>query len=119
MLRPLRVLFDTVGDGVKLTAAGYLAPAVVRTLFDELDLGSEWIGAGNREDQTLPILLLREASQRLGLLRKYKGRLVPTSRGRTLAGDPVGLWWHLAGALPLGGRDASGASWQAGCCCSP
>jgi hypothetical protein len=114
MLRPLRVLLDTVGDGVKLTAAGYLPPAVVRKVFDELDLGEEWIGAGNREDQTFPILLLREAAQRLRLLRRYKGRLVPTSRGRKLAGDAVGLWWHLADALPLGGRDPSDASWQAG-----
>jgi hypothetical protein len=107
-------LLDTVGDGVKLTAAGYLPPAVVRTIFDELDLGSEWIGAGNREDLTVPVLALREAGQRLRLLRKHKGRLVPTSRGRTLAGDPVDMRWHLAGALPLGGRDVSDASWQAG-----
>jgi hypothetical protein len=31
-----------------------------------------------------------------------------------LAADPVALWWHLAGALPLGGRYASDAGWQAG-----
>ncbi|TVR20015.1 MAG: plasmid pRiA4b ORF-3 family protein, partial [Nitriliruptor sp.] len=47
-------------------------------------------------------------------LRKYKGRLVPTARGRDLAGDPVGLWWHLARALPVGGRDVSDPEWQAG-----
>jgi hypothetical protein len=114
MLRPLRVLCDTVGEGVKLTAAGYLPPAAVRTIFDELDLAQEWIGAGNREDLTFPVLQLREAAQRLRLVRKHKGRLVRTSRGRTLSADPVGLWWHLAGELPLGGRDASEASWQAG-----
>ncbi len=114
MVRPFTVLLDTIGDGVKLTAAGYLPPAVVQTIFDELDLGDEWIGKGNREDLTVPVLDLRETAQRLGLLRKYKGRLVPTTRGRTLAGDPVGLWWHLVGALPLGGRDASDAGWQAG-----
>jgi hypothetical protein len=34
--------------------------------------------------------------------------------GRELAGDPVGLWWHLAGALPVGGRDVSDPEWQAG-----
>jgi hypothetical protein len=114
MLRPLRVLCDTVGEGVKLTAAGYLPPAVVRTIFDELDLAQEWIGAGNREDLTLPVLQLREVAQRLRLVRRHKGRLVPTTRGRTLSADPVGLWWHLAGELPLGGRDASDAAWQAG-----
>jgi hypothetical protein len=114
MLHPLTVLLDAVGDGVKLTAAGYLPPAVVRTIFDDLDLGDEWIGKGNREDLTAPVLTLREAAQRLGLLRKYKGKLVPTARARTLADDPVGLWWHLADRLPLGGRNPSDVEWQAG-----
>ena len=114
MVRPFTVLLDTVGDGVKLTAAGYLAPAVVQTIFDEFDLGDEWIGKGNREDLTVPVLHLRETAQQLKLLRKYKGRLVPTPRGRELADDPVGLWSHLANALPIGGRDAADAGWQAG-----
>jgi hypothetical protein len=48
-----------------------------------------------------------------GALRKSKGRLVPTPRGRTLATDPVGLWRQLADALPIGGRDVTDASWQA------
>ncbi len=100
--------------GEKLTAAGYLPPAVVVTIFDELDLGDEWIGKGNREDLTVPVLELREAGQRFGLLRKYKGKLLPTARARTLADDLVGLWWHLAGRLPLGGRKPSDVQWQAG-----
>jgi hypothetical protein len=114
MVRPLRVLLDAIGDGVKLTAAGYLPPAVVQAIFDELDLGDEWIGKGNREDLTVPVLELREAAQRLKLVRRYKGRLVPTSRGKNLAQDPVGLWWHVAESLPLGGRGETDAAWQAG-----
>ncbi len=114
MVRPYTVLLDTVGDGVKLTGAGYLPPAVVQGIFDALDLGEEWIGKGNREDLTVPVLELRETAQQLKLLRKYKGQLMPTTRGRKLAVDPVGLWWHLADALPFGGRDASDAEWQAG-----
>jgi len=113
VVRPFTVLLDTVGDGVKLTAVGYLPPAVVQTVFDELGMGEEWIGKGNREDLTVPVLQLRETAQQLKLLRKYKGRLVPTARGRDLAGDPVGLWRHLAGALPVGGRDVSDPEWQA------
>jgi hypothetical protein len=114
MVRPFTVLLDAVGDGVKLTAAGYLPPTVVQTIFEELDMGDEWIGKGNREDLTIPVLQLRETAQQLKLLGKYKGRLVPTARGRDLAGDPVGLWWHLAGELPVGGRDVADAEWQAG-----
>ena len=37
---------------------------------------------------------------RLGLLRRYRGMLLATPRGRKLRGDPVGLWWHLAEQLP-------------------
>ncbi len=114
VVRPFTVLLDTVGDGVKLTAAGYLPPAVVQTIFDELDMGDERIGKGNREDLAPPVLQLRETAQQLKLLRKYKGRLVPTKRGRELAGDPAGLWSHPAHALPVGGRDVSDAQWQAG-----
>jgi hypothetical protein len=113
-VRPFTVLLDTIGDGVQLTAGGYLPPVVVQAIFDELDMGDEWIGKGNREDLTVPVLQLRETAQQLKLLRKYKGRLVPTARGRELAGDPAGLWWHLAGALPVGGRDVSDPEWQAG-----
>jgi len=114
MMRPLQVLLDVVGDGIRLTAAGYLPPAIVVALFDQLDMADEWIGKGNREDLTLPVLELREAGQRLGLLRKAKGRLLPTARGRKLAADPVGLWCHLANRLPLGGSDITDAGWQAG-----
>jgi len=114
MMRPLQVLLDTIGDGVKLTAAGYLPPAIVAVLFEQLDMGEEWMGKGNREDLTLPVLELREAGQRLGLLRKHKGRLLPTARGRKLATDPLALWHHVAGKLPLGGRDPADAGWQAG-----
>lgn len=99
---------------MKLTAAGYLPPALVRAAFEELGLSDEWIGAGNREDVTVPVLELRQSAQRLGLLRKYRARLLPTARGRTLADDPVGLWHHLAARLPIGGRRETDAEWQAG-----
>jgi hypothetical protein len=113
-LRPLQVLLDAVGEGVKLTAAGYLPPAVVEQVFTELRLDEVWIGRGNREDLTLPVLELREATQQLGLLRKHTGRLSPTARWGRLRDDPIALWWHVAGRLPLSGRGIDDAGWQAG-----
>lgn len=96
-------LLDRVGDeGIKLTQAGYLPPAHVEAAFGELELNKEWIGKGNREDQTYPVLHLRESAQRAGLLRKHRGRLVATARGKALRGDPVGLWGHLAERTPIG-----------------
>lgn len=103
--RPWRVLLRLVGTGVTLTKAGYLPPNVVETVYRELDLDTTWFGRGNREDQTAPVLLLRESAQDLGLLRKSKGELLPTSAARKVADDPVALLRHIAGRLPRGRRE--------------
>ena len=101
MMRRFTWLLQRVGDdGIKLTAAQYLPPVHVEAAMNELDMGDEWIGKGNREDMTLPVLSLREATQRLSLVRKYRGRLLLTKLGRRLRDDPVALWWHIAHRLP-------------------
>lgn len=107
-VRPYRWLLNRVGDdGIKLTQAGYLPPLQVQAAFTELGLDADWIGAGNREDLTYPVLALRESAQRIGLLRKYRGRLLATARGRALRDDPVGLWRHIAERTPTGSSDPS------------
>lgn len=106
MVRPYAWLLDRVGEaGIKLTAAGYLPPADVEAAVSELGLGAEWIGKGNRESQTLPVLDLRETAQRAGLLRKYSGRLQMTPRGHAARADPVALWWRLAESMPTARDD--------------
>ncbi len=96
-------LLDLVGaDGIGLSAAGYLPPAVVTELLGVVDPHREWIGAGDRESLTAPVLAFREGAQQLGLVRKVKGRLVLTPRGRALRPDAAGLLTHLAERLPLG-----------------
>jgi hypothetical protein len=77
-----------------------------------LDLGEEWIGKGNREVQTMPVLHLRESATKMGLLRKHRGMLLATSVGKKLRGDPVRLWWHLAERMPP--RSADRCEMQAG-----
>src|ERR1700744_1834867 len=102
MVRPYSWLLDRAGaGGIKLTSAGRLAPPDGGAAMTELNLGEEWIGKGNREAQTLPVLHLRESAMKVGLLRRYRGRLGATPRGRSLRGAPVGLWWLLAEQLPL------------------
>jgi hypothetical protein len=54
---------------------------------------------------THPVLAFRELLQKLGLLRKYKGRLLLSKAGAAARGNPDLLWGHLASRLPLG-RDA-------------
>lgn len=101
MVRPYAWLLDRVGDdGIKLTGVGYLPPAHVEAAMTDLGLGEEWIGKGNRENQTLPVLHLRESAAAMGLLRKRHGMLLLTSNARRLRADPVALWWHLAERMP-------------------
>jgi hypothetical protein len=113
MVRPYTWLLDRVGDdGIKLTGAGYLPPAHVEATVAELGLGEEWIGKGNRESQTLPVLHLRESGTAMGLLRKRNGMLLLTSRAHAVRTDPLALWWHLAQRMPPSSRDQCAA--QAG-----
>ena len=105
-------LLNRVGPGITLTGAGYLPPAHVAAAVTELDFAADWPGAGNRESQTVPVLELRESATRMGLLRKHRGQLLVTSRGRALAADPLALWRHLAERMPL--RSADPAKQQAG-----
>ena len=96
MVRRYVWLLDRVGEaGIKLTESGYLPPVHVAAASVELNLGEEWIGKGNREIQTMPVLELRESAQKMGLLRKQHGRVLVTKQGQELRRDPVGLWWHL------------------------
>lgn len=112
MVRRYTWLLDHVGDGIALTGAGYLPPAHVEAAVAELGIGDDWIGKGNREAQTAPVLDLRESAERAGLLRKQKGRLTVTASGRKLMRDPIALWSHLAERIPPAGRDECAA--QAG-----
>jgi hypothetical protein len=101
VVAPYEWLLKRVGDdGVRLTQAGYLPPALVTEAMAALGWQDDWIGRHNREDLTLPILELRESAQRFGLLRKNRGRLLVTKAGRSLVEDPQLLWWHLAARLP-------------------
>ncbi len=106
MVRPYAWLLNRVGDdGIKLTGAGYLPPVHVEAAMTDLGLGEEWIGRGNRENQTMPVLHLRESAASMGLLRKRHGMLLLTSRARVLRTDPVALWWHLAERTPPKSQD--------------
>nr|WP_281289142.1 hypothetical protein [Leekyejoonella antrihumi] len=110
LARPWVVLLHEIGSGLKLTGAGYLPPASVKRIFDELDFGAAWLGTGNREDKTLPVAQLRRTAIALSLIRKERGSLRPTATGRKLAGDPdalitdgdpLALLRHIERRLPL------------------
>jgi hypothetical protein len=92
-------------DGFDLTSAGYLKPADVVAASAVLPSMQNWIGAKNREVQSGPLLHFRENLQRSGLLRKYKGRLLPTRLGKSIADDPQALAEFLAARAVPDGTD--------------
>jgi hypothetical protein len=102
-----RWLLERVGStGLTLTAAGYLPPVVVEAAYTALGMQDEWFGKGNREDMTIPVLTLRTTAVKLGLLRKSRGTLLLTKAGSAAATDPVVLWRHVVGRLPLEPEDS-------------
>ncbi|MBZ2195371.1 plasmid pRiA4b ORF-3 family protein [Ruania sp. N2-46] len=102
ILEPYAVLLDVIGDGVRLTGAGYLPPAVVQQLAERTGVTDWWIGKANREDLTWPIALLRDSARALGLVSVRSGRLAPSAIARRSRDQPLALWRHIVSKLPLG-----------------
>jgi len=109
-----RSFLDVVGDGLALTAAGYLPPTVVEQFAERSGITGWWIGKANREDLTPPVAGVRDSARALGLVTIRKGRLTPTAAGRRCQQDPRALWNHIVGRLPLGTTDVDRhAGWMA------
>ena len=87
------------GDGLPLTAAGYLKPADVQALAAVMPTMRDWIHKMAREIDVHPVLYFREYVKSIGLLRKYKGALRLTRLGRAALNDPNVLWEHLTDTL--------------------
>lgn len=96
---------DVIGDGVRLTSAGYLPPAVVEAFAERSGISSWWIGKVNREDLTPPVGQVRDSARALGLVNVRKGQLTPTAVAVRCRADPQSLWRHVAARLPLGRGD--------------
>jgi len=105
LLEPYRLLLEVLGDGVQLTAAGYLPPTLVEHLADRTGVTRWWIGAANREDMTVPVARLRASARALGLIGVRKGRLTPTAVARRCRDRPLLLWRHIISRLPAGRTD--------------
>jgi hypothetical protein len=88
------------GDGIPLTAAGWMRPAVVEQAATRIPQMTGWIGKANREDLTQPVMHFRDLLiKQLGLLRKHKGRLLLTRAGAAARGRPDVLFRHLTERL--------------------
>lgn len=75
-------------DGIPLTAAGYMKPVDVLAASEVVPTVWHGYGQHNREANEPGIRRLRQAIQDVGLLRKYKGKLLLTRLGRAAQADP-------------------------------
>jgi hypothetical protein len=102
-LAPMLWFLDRIGtDGLPLTAAGWMKPVDVIAAAEVVPGGPDWIGAKNREIDTVPVRSFRQTLAELGLVRRYKGRLRLTRAGAAAYNDPDRLWAHLVSAMPTG-----------------
>lgn len=102
VVRPIRWFLEIAEpDGIELTSAGYLKPALVKRAMDELGWSDPIMGKGNRENHARPVAELRQRLVDWKFLRKLKGRLVLTVRGKRVLQRPEELWGWL---LELIGR---------------
>lgn len=99
------VLERADGDGLPLTASGYLKPADVQALAELLPTMRDWPFKMAREIDVDPVLDFREHLKEVGLLRKYKASLRLTKAGREGLADADALWLRLADALVFTGSD--------------
>jgi hypothetical protein len=99
-VKPYAWLIDRIGvEGLTLTKAGWMPPAVVLEGMTALGWRDDWIGEANREDLTYPMRELRASAERLRLIRKVKGRLELVSRTRPAIGRPAVLAEQIARML--------------------
>jgi hypothetical protein len=112
LLRPLDWLLTEIADGLAMTAAGYLPPRTVARALDELGWRDELIGPATREVDAYPVLVLREAATRLGLVRRRGTRLLCTPGGRAALADGRALWTAVAGGLVGPEHSALAVAWE-------
>lgn len=112
LLRPLDWLLTEIGEGLPLTAAGYLPPRTVARALDELGWREELIGPASREVDAYPVLVLRETATRLGLVRRRGPRLVATPSGRSALADGRALWLEVSAGLIGAEYSALADAWE-------
>lgn len=93
------VLERADGDGLPLTAAGYLKPADVQAFAAVMPSMRNWAHKMSREIDVHPVRFFRDYMKSIGLLRNYKCSVRITRVGRLAMNNPSTLWDHLAVAL--------------------
>lgn len=101
-LPPLRWMLDQLDGGIALTQTGNLNRKFVQENADRF--GWDFSRPPRTEDDLFDLYQLRNFAQDLGLARRSGRKLMLTTKGRRLLGDPDSLWRVVATDL-LGDND--------------
>lgn len=102
LLKPFSTLVEMCTDqGITLTKAGWMPPAMIAELMTRCDLnGIDYERGKVKREVDLPtISILREVVTGLRLIRKYKGQLIATKLGTSLLQDPQAMVGFLLQGL--------------------
>ncbi|HET7387331.1 MAG TPA: hypothetical protein VFJ19_11785 [Nocardioidaceae bacterium] len=100
-LTPVVALLDAVGDGLQVTAAGYLPPKLALDLDERFGWSQEYaFGKVRGEADIHPLAFVREHLQAQRLLTLRSRRLTVSAVGRRASTDPARLWLAVVGPGP-------------------
>ncbi|MDR2381511.1 MAG: plasmid pRiA4b ORF-3 family protein [Bifidobacteriaceae bacterium] len=99
-LRPLSWLLEQIGPrGLMLTQAGWLPPKLVAESINVLGIDSRFMIGRPTESKIVALARLRALAEKLGLIRKSRGRLSITKDAAAAIADPVAFEELLAQRL--------------------
>src|SRR5256714_10249436 len=104
-LPTLRWLLGRAGEGLRLTARHYIAPALVTEAVEEFGWRDQLVGTLRQELDVFPLHTLRGMAQtEMGAIRRRSTSLVLTKTGKLMTADPA-VRWHIGTAALIGPDD--------------
>jgi hypothetical protein len=104
-LPTLRWLLGHAGEGLRLTARHYIAPALVTEAVDMFGWRDQLVGTLRQELDVFPLHTLRGMAQsEMGAIRRSRTSLVLTKTGKLMTADPAARW-HIGTAALIGPDD--------------
>lgn len=102
-IEPITWLLDRVDEGVQLTQAGYLPPAMVREGWERFSWDMGWTDRPPRSEvDVIQLHELHQLLQRVGAVRRRGRALSNSTKGKQMRADPSTAWRIAAGGLSDG-----------------
>jgi hypothetical protein len=99
-LGPITWFLDYVGDGIKMTGAGFLPTAMVRDAADRFGWDKGWSDdSPKKESDSRELMTLHQLLLDAGAVRHRKGDITRTKIGSAMAEDPEYSWRTIAASL--------------------